>query len=187
MRRFKTHKEALEAYDKVREFVGVPFEQWLFDNKTDGVEINNSEDAADFIRSKCFIPKNREHFWLILLNTNHNTMCDPIVISEGLLDCVSVGAREVFGYAIWWQAAAIIVAHNHPSANLDPSEKDMRLTKDLYEAGRLLSIPVLDHVIVSRETLGFYSIREKSDLWESNRDDHEPSLPTQEAAIAEEV
>lgn len=167
MRHFKTQKEALDAYEMVREFCGVPFEQWLYGNKTESKEINCSEEASDYLHDKCYIPKDREHFWVILLDTNHNTMCDPIVVSEGLLDCVTVGAREVFSCAIWWQAAAIIVAHNHPSEDIEPSKKDIRLTKDLYEAGKLLHIPVLDHVIVSRKSAGFYSIREKSDIWGS--------------------
>lgn len=165
MRHFKTHKEAISAYEKVREFCGMPLEQWLFDNKTEKREIANSSDVADFIRAKCFIPKDREIFWVVLLDSNHNTMCDPIVVSTGLLNGVMCGVRELFGFAIWWQAQAVVVAHNHPSASIEPSKKDLNLTKDLYDAGKLLGIPVLDHVIVTRHTDSYFSIREQTDIW----------------------
>lgn len=86
---------------------------------------------------------------------------NPIEISSGTLDASLVHPREVFREAIRYSAAFIILAHNHPSGDPTPSRKDIEITKELVEAGRQLSIPILDHVVVGDEAVlkpGFFSM-----------------------------
>ena len=85
------------------------------------------------------------------------------MISLGLLDSCPVHPREVFRQAIIDSAAAIILVHNHPSGDTTPSAEDLRVTRQLVEASRILGIRVLDHIIVAREgegRPGYLSIRE---------------------------
>jgi DNA repair protein RadC len=81
------------------------------------------------------------------------------VVSVGILNENLVHPREVFEPAIQCSAAQIIVAHNHPSGDVDPSEEDIAVTGKLKEAGRILGIEILDHVIVSQS--GYLSFKEK--------------------------
>lgn len=101
----------------------------------------------------------KEHFVIFYLDTR-NQEIKREVISIGLLDSNLVHPREVFEPAIRNLAAQIIVSHNHPSGELEPSDEDLTITKRLVEAGRLLGIEVLDHVIVSKE--GYLSFKEKN-------------------------
>ena len=73
-------------------------------------------------------------------------------LSQGTLDSLLVHPRDVFRSAIASNAAAIVLAHNHPSGDPTPSESDIKVTRDLIRAGQLLKIEVLDHVIVGRAT-----------------------------------
>ena len=73
-------------------------------------------------------------------------------ISQGTLDTLLVHPREVFKPAITAGAAAIVLAHNHPSGDPTPSEADIKVTRDLIRAGQLLKIEVLDHIILGRAT-----------------------------------
>jgi DNA repair protein RadC len=86
------------------------------------------------------------------------------VLSQGTLDTLLVHPREVFRAAIAAGAAAIVIAHNHPSGDPTPSEQDIRVTHDLMRAGQLLKIEVLDHVILGHRTperpRDFVSMRE---------------------------
>jgi len=75
----------------------------------------------------------------------------------GLLDSSQVHPREVFADAIADRAAAVILAHNHPSGLLEPTPPDLQVTRQLVEAGRILGIEVLDHLIVSKQ--GFVSLK----------------------------
>ena len=74
------------------------------------------------------------------------------VITNGTLDTMLVHAREVFKPAIVLNAAAIIIAHNHPSGDPTPSEADIKVTRDLIRAGQLLKIELLDHIVLGRAT-----------------------------------
>jgi DNA repair protein RadC len=89
----------------------------------------------------------REHFVVILLDAK-NAIIRIAPIHVGTLTMSVVGAREVFREAIRDGASAIIVAHNHPSGDPTPSPEDYEVTKQLVEVGRMLDIPVLDHVVI---------------------------------------
>jgi DNA repair protein RadC len=92
-----------------------------------------------------------ETFQVVLLNTRHR-LIRVETISQGTLDTILVHPREVFKMAIAANAAALVLAHNHPSGDPAPSEADIKVTRDLIRAGQLLKIDVLDHVIIGRAT-----------------------------------
>jgi DNA repair protein RadC len=98
-----------------------------------------------------------ERFIVITLDGAHQVKATRI-ISMGLVNRTIVHAREVFYPAITDHAVAIIIAHNHPSGLLEPSSEDFDITRRLSDAGELLGIPVLDHVIISKS--GYYSLVE---------------------------
>lgn len=92
----------------------------------------------------------KEHFVIFFLDIKNKEITREI-ISIGSLNASLVHPREVFEPAIRNSASQIIVAHNHPSGDLEPSEEDMKITNKLIEAGKILGIEVLDHVIVAKE------------------------------------
>lgn len=112
--------------------------------------LDTAERIADLLRED-----NRlyevEHFQVILLNTRRK-LIRVEQISQGTLDTLLVHPREVFKIAISAHAAAIVLAHNHPSGDPTPSEADIKVTRDLIRAGQLLKIEVLDHIIIGRKT-----------------------------------
>ena len=103
----------------------------------------------------------QEMFVVFDLNAKNNVI-DRRLVTLGILDASLVHPREVFRGAL--MSAAIVVAHNHPSGNPTPSAEDVRITRQLVEAGKILGIPVLDHVVIGRKTPdhpGFISLREQ--------------------------
>ncbi len=100
----------------------------------------------------------KEHFMAFYLDTQ-NYLIERQIISIGTLNASLVHPREVFEPAIKHSAAAIIVAHNHPSGNTEPSPDDIEVTKRLVEAGKILGIDILDHVIITKDS--FISLKEK--------------------------
>lgn len=100
----------------------------------------------------------RECFHALLLDGKHRLRSIERV-SEGTQTASLVHPREVFRPAIAGNAAALVVAHNHPSGDPEPSQEDLAVTRRLVEAGRTVGIPLLDHVIVGRER--FVSLRER--------------------------
>lgn len=100
----------------------------------------------------------REHFVVLLLNARNQVLRKELV-SLGSLSASIVHPREVFLPAVTSSAASIILCHNHPSGDVTPSRDDVDLTRRLVEAGRIMGIEVLDHIIVSDSD--FLSLRER--------------------------
>ena len=98
----------------------------------------------------------REVFAVLLLNTRHEMM-RRVTVSVGSLNASIVHPREVFKPAILASAASVVLVHNHPSGDPEPSEEDLSITRRLVEVGELMGIQVLDHVIVARR--GVTSLR----------------------------
>ncbi|MCC5850454.1 MAG: DNA repair protein RadC [Verrucomicrobia bacterium] len=125
--------------------------------------IHSPEDAARLLREQAR-ELDHERFWVLLLDTRNRLKEHPVMVSQGVLNASLVHAREVFRPAVMNQAAAIVVAHNHPSGDPSPSPEDLRVTRNLIEAGKLLNIRVLDHVIIGQSRPGqstyFHSLRE---------------------------
>lgn len=101
----------------------------------------------------------KEHFVVFFLNTQ-NQEIQRELISVGTLNASLIHPREVFEPAIKHLAAHVILAHNHPSGSLEPSDEDLSVTKRLVDSGRLLGIEVLDHVIITSR--GYMSFKEKN-------------------------
>lgn len=99
----------------------------------------------------------KELFMVFALNT-HNEVIKSEVISMGTINLSVVHPREVFKFAIDNLAAGIIVAHNHPAGSLEPSQEDIDVTFRLKQAGLLLGIEVIDHIIITRS--GYQSLKE---------------------------
>ena len=106
----------------------------------------------------------RKEVFLILALNSANILLRDIRISEGILNASLVHPREVFKAAILESAASVILLHNHPSGETQPSSDDRQITDRLVQAGKLLDIPVLDHIILSSR--GYYSFREAGGLGE---------------------
>lgn len=101
---------------------------------------------------------NREHFVGFYLNSRNQVLRRDI-ISIGSLNASIVHPREVFLPAVAMSAASVVLAHNHPSGDPTPSEEDLAITRRLLEAGRIMGIDVLDHVVVSRECYASFKER----------------------------
>ncbi len=125
--------------------------------------IRTPADVAGILREEARVV-NREKFWVLLLNSKNRLLGKPIEVTSGLLDSTQVHAREVFSAAIKASCAAVVLAHNHPSGDPAPSADDLHITRQLIEAGKILKIRVLDHVIIGRASVAdhqeFVSVRE---------------------------
>ena len=108
--------------------------------------IKTPEEAYEALKGKSR-GKKKEHFWAILLDTR-NRVIKSVEVSVGSLDTSIVHPREVFKEAIAASASSVIVAHNHPSGNPEASQDDIKLSKRLKEAGELVGIEVVDHIII---------------------------------------
>jgi len=119
--------------------------------------INNSADAADLLMP--FIAHlEHEEFWIILLN-RRNSVTQLVRLYQGSVNSSQVRIGEVFRQAIVEQSSAIVIAHNHPSNDPTPSPDDVAVTSAIVQAGKLLDIDVLDHLIICRGS--FVSLKEQ--------------------------
>ncbi len=122
--------------------------------------ISSPNDAYEMIRER-LEGLDREQFIIACLNTK-NEPTNISVVSVGSLNKAIVHPREVFKTAILSNAASIVAFHNHPSGDTVPSQQDIQLTNRLYEAGELLGIKLLDHLIIGDGI--FTSLKEKGYL-----------------------
>jgi len=120
-------------------------------------KVTTPADAANLLMSEMMFLEN-EHLKLILLDTRNSVLRTP-TIYVGSLNASVVRIGELFREAIKDNAAAFIVAHNHPSGDPSPSPEDIRVTRQLVQAGKLLDIDVLDHIIIGRQR--FVSLKER--------------------------
>jgi len=109
--------------------------------------IHDPKDAAKLVR-EYLSGVDREHFVGLYLDSS-NKLIAIHTVSVGILNSSLVHPREVFKLALMVNAAGVIVAHNHPSGNIEPSGEDLKITRQLVEAGKILGIPLHDHIIVT--------------------------------------
>ncbi len=128
-------------------------------NDTNLPVINDAKDAIAQLSDMRDLKK--EHFVALYLNAK-NQLVHKETISMGTLDANLVHPREVFEPALEHRAAQIMVAHNHPSGDPKPSEDDIEITKRLTEAGKLMGIEVMDHIIISKNS--HFSFKEEKML-----------------------
>ena len=125
----------------------------------DSPVITTANKAYDHLKEYHHL--DREHFIAITLN-GASRVIDTHIISIGTINQSLVHPREVFYPAIKDQATAIIIAHNHPSGQLFPSRADKQVTTRLKEAGKLIGIDIVDHIILTSE--GFYSFQNEGEI-----------------------
>ena len=114
--------------------------------------VSNPTDILPFLAK--YRTKKQEHFLVLLLDGNHQVMrC--VCVTKGTLNRTIIHPREVFYPAIKYHTCAVILAHNHPSGTLEPSEDDKAVVHRMREAGEILGIKVLDHIIFG--VTGVYS------------------------------
>ena len=100
--------------------------------------------------------------FVLPIDSDFHPICEPIAATKGGVASVAVHPREVFCEAIRWRAHAVIVAHNHPSGDPTPSERDMRLTQELLATAKVVRIHILDHLVIAGNR--YASIRSKGEL-----------------------
>ena len=138
--------------------IQIHYKRPIFDPNS---KVASSEDSERLIRTIVDIKRidYKEFFWVLLL-TNANQVIGISEIAVGNTTAVSVNIKEIYQLALLANATAIIVAHNHPSGKLTPSEADKKLTRKLTDASKLLDITLLDHLILTSE--GFVSFSDSN-------------------------
>jgi len=121
------------------------------------VQVSTSIDVYQAIISQ-FKDLNHEEFWILLLN-RANKITSRHLVSKGGQAGTIADPKIIFNIALQNHAASVILAHNHPSGNLKPSNADLELTQKLRSAGQFLDIPVLDHLIITDQ--GFLSFADE--------------------------
>src|SRR5450759_2074890 len=124
---------------------------------SDRLQVKCSKDASDIFRENWSLESiaHIEEFKVLLMNRS-NKVLGIASISKGGISGTVTDIRIIFQYAIKANASGLICCHNHPSFNLNPSESDTRITQKIKEAGNLLDIPLLDHIIISPDN-DYYS------------------------------
>ena len=113
------------------------------------IKLNNSSDVYDLVKDE-LVNSDREMLLSVML-TNKNQLIGVETVSIGSVSATAMFSREVFKSAILANAVSIILCHNHPSGELTPSNEDIQVTQILVDAGKLLGIRVIDHLIVSNK------------------------------------
>jgi DNA repair protein RadC len=123
------------------------------------ITIKNSNDAYELVKEE-LVNSDRERFLSIMLTVRNHLIGVETVYVGSIHTCI-ISPREVFKSAILANAVNTIYCHNHPSGDLEPSSNDLEITRSLTQAGELLGIKVLDHLIVSSQ--GYRSLRDCQD------------------------
>ena len=113
----------------------------------DNPVISTTDDAVEQLKD---IRDKKQEYFVVLTLDGANRLISNTIVFQGTLNQSLVHPREIFAKAIEDRAASIIVAHNHPSGNPDPSTEDIEITTKLKSAGKLLGIKVLEHIVVSK-------------------------------------
>lgn len=126
----------------------------------DKAKITGSNDAADL-----FMPLlgdlDHEEFWILLLNRS-NRVLDKFMASKGGITGTVIDVRTIMKCAVEKSATSMILCHNHPSGNLSPSDADLQITRKIKDAGKIMEIQVLDHLIITQKS--FYSFADNGIL-----------------------
>ena len=138
----------------------------LVKEKTTRYDVNNTltspETAYKFIECVCELSSEPEENLMMLTLSTKNTVTGVFTVSKGSLNSSLVHPREVYKRALLNNANSIMIFHNHPSGDPAPSREDIAITKRLEEAGKIIGIKLLDHLIIGDER--FTSLREKGEM-----------------------
>ncbi len=128
-------------------------------NKKDVRKVTSSSDVSKVLKEIWSNQiETREEFIVLLLDRSNNILGYHVLSSGGITGTVA-DLRLLFGVALQSLATSVIIAHNHPSGNLSPSQSDIALTKKIKEAGEIMSITLLDHIIVTKS--GYCSFQDE--------------------------
>lgn len=128
--------------------------------------INSPESIIPFVRN--YSVSKKEHFIVVTLNGGHEII-QIHVVSVGTLNKTLIHPREIFTEVFKENAAAIILCHNHPSGNCNPSDDDIETTRELVKASKILGIPILDHIIIDSES--YFSFAENNLVFNEEEED----------------
>src|ERR671914_168156 len=132
--------------------------------KDSHIQVQSSHQVAkvllDLLLLEDAVDRDKEHFYVMHLDIRNRVKLVELV-SLGTLTSSLVHPRETFRRAVMQGSASIIVAHNHPSGDVEPSDEDTRITKLLHESGNILGITLIDHVIFTNDK--FFSFRENKE------------------------
>ncbi len=123
-------------------------------------KVLSSKDAFEYF-SSVISDYHYEQFWILLLN-QANKIIHTAKISEGGITQTTVDIKKIYKLTLDYHAPNIILCHNHPSGNLNPSREDIRLTQKIISAGKLLDVNVLDHIILGYNT--YYSFKDHGEM-----------------------
>jgi DNA repair protein RadC len=144
----------------------------LIEIKEEIQQVSDAESVAEIFRSilltESEVDQDREHFWVIGLNTQNFVLYVELV-SIGTLTNSLVSPRETFRMALMKAAAQIIVGHNHPGGNLQASSEDKFITERLEQAGEILGIKLCDHIIIGNNNPGCFSFHRQGLLGEKGK------------------
>ncbi len=123
-------------------------------------KVSSSKDAFEVFLAS-LADKAYEEFWILLLN-RANRILKKLNISEGGISGTVADPKKIFKLALDNNASSIILCHNHPSGNIHPSESDVKLTNKLKDAGKMLDLPVIDHIIIGEDN--YYSFADEGGI-----------------------
>jgi DNA repair protein RadC len=130
----------------------------LLTPEAERLQIHSPADAAGILQP-LLMHRDQEHLCVLLLDTRNRVMGEPLEIYHGSLNTSLIRVGEVFRGAIRANAAAIVLSHNHPSGDPSPSPEDVAVTRAVVDAGKLLDIACLDHIVVGSQR--FVSMKER--------------------------
>jgi DNA repair protein RadC len=152
----KQRKKVQETLSRLRQ-LHEELNSQLYANPAERPTIQSPSDAADILM--CFIGNlDHEELWVVDLDTRNRVM-QLIALYKGSVNSSQVRVAEVFRQAILDNSPSIILAHNHPSGDPSPSPEDVAVTRAIVQAGKLLDIDCLDHLVISKN--GFVSLKER--------------------------
>lgn len=130
---------------------------WKKKNLEQPLSFQNAKDVADYYQED-MRHKEQEQFRMMMFNTRQ-VMLGEVLLTQGTVNASFASPREIFLEALRHQAVSLILVHNHPSGDPEPSIEDIRLTKRIREAGELLDIRLLDHIIIGDNS--YVSLKER--------------------------
>lgn len=152
------------------------------------IKILNSGDVYGIMQNILLrenkIDRDKEHFWIVCL-ANNNRILMIELISLGSVKATIVEPIEVFSFALQKRAVKLILVHNHPSGDLDPSQEDIEVTDKMIAIGKFINMPVLDHLIISEKS--FYSFLDSGLLEKIERESHYDLQFTQIDSLKKEL